>query len=154
MYCWNKKQFQNIGMKLQGLPGGSRRAEAEQASQSNLERWPKACQKGATALQGVTKKMPKRSWNSLANLTFGGPVFQVEFQRVFFRIWKPAVPELLPTFSEKLQMFRDKLENEKVRFDCAGASGSRAEAQRNKRNRRKHDLRTNTPMMPMFCDTC
>ena len=89
---------------------------------------PKVCQKDAKEdhwPHTVAKRVPKNEPELSKKHTLGVLVFKVEFSQVFYRIWKPKVPEILPQFLEKPHMFRGRLENDKLRFDCAGASGSR-----------------------------
>ena len=68
----------------------------------NLEgfpRMPKGC-KGRKSKPkwpyNMTKRVLKRSQNSLKRLTLSVLVVKVDFQRVFSRIWKPFIPERLP----------------------------------------------------------
>ena len=52
-------------------------------------------------------------------------MFKAEFSQVLYRILNPKLPDSLSQFLEKPHICRGRLENEKLRFDCTGASGSR-----------------------------
>ena len=61
------------------------------------------------------------------------------------------MPEMPLKILEKPCMFRGWLENEKLRFDSAGASGSRLGPSRKaNKNTEKNDLRTNTSTIPIL----
>ena len=54
-------------------------------------------------------------------------------------------PECYPKTASKRNVFAGQAENEKLRFDCAGASGSRVGPSRKPIKMHKNKLRTNTP---------
>ena len=91
-------------------PGGSKRAKAAKASQNGPITLPKGYQKGAMATKG-DRKGTKKEPEFTKNAQFGNSCAQMIILTYF-------------CFG-KNRVFRDRLENEKLRFDSANASGSR-----------------------------
>ena len=106
-------------------PRSSKCAAATKASQNSSVRWPRACRKRAMVTYGCQKganKDPEFSKKLHFLHYFAQGVVSTRF---CYQIWKPFMPEMPTCLFTTI--FQSPFGHGKLRFDCAGASGSRVD---------------------------